>query len=233
MPTFRQPLATAGLATLVWLAAAGLPAPLAADLVVFADGGWLRVEEYEVDGDRARLGLPGGGGITVDLSRIAQVVDDEVDRSPPVEPPTEAAPQWRFIGGEAVPDTPFGREIWEAARRYGLAPELVAAVVRAESAFDPRAVSIKGARGLMQLMPATASRFGVPPGEIHDPERNLDAGTRYLAWLLDRFDGDVVLALAAYNAGEGTVDRYEGVPPYRETRDYVRRIYASLGLVTG
>jgi soluble lytic murein transglycosylase-like protein len=82
----------------------------------------------------------------------------------------------------------------------------------------------------MQLMPATARRFGLTPEEVLQPERNLEAGTRYLRWLLDRFSGDVERALAAYNAGEGTVDRYGGVPPYRETRDYIRRIFTTLGM---
>jgi soluble lytic murein transglycosylase-like protein len=105
-------------------------------------------------------------------------------------------------------------------------------VIGAESAYDARALSVKGARGLMQLMPATARRFGVTDERIHDPEVNVEAGTRYLAWLLDHFDGDLALALAAYNAGEGTVDRYQGVPPYRETRGYVQRIFHALGLDT-
>ncbi len=83
----------------------------------------------------------------------------------------------------------------------------------------------------MQLMPATGSRFGVSPRELFDPEKNVDAGARYLAWLADRFDDDLPRVLAGYNAGEGTVDRFGGVPPYRETRDYVRRISEGLGLV--
>ena len=82
----------------------------------------------------------------------------------------------------------------------------------------------------MQLMPATARRFGLAERQIFEPERNLEAGTRYLRWLLDRFDGDVVRALAAYNAGEGTVDRYGGVPPFRETVNYIRRIAGELGV---
>ncbi len=100
----------------------------------------------------------------------------------------------------------------------------------AESSFRADAVSPKGARGLMQLMPATAERFGVSAAEVHDPVRNLDAGARYLRWLADRFDDRLDLVLAAYNAGEGTVARYRGGPPYRETRTYLGRIYARLGL---
>jgi soluble lytic murein transglycosylase-like protein len=140
------------------------------------------------------------------------------------------AEDWAFSERNRVPATPYGDEIFAAARRHSLNPALVAALVRTESAFDSAAVSPKGARGLMQLMPATARRFGLGGDEIFDPVQNLDAGSRYLRWLLDRFDGDVVRALAAYNAGEGTVDRYGGVPPFRETRDYVRRIVSQLGL---
>ena len=108
------------------------------------------------------------------------------------------------------------------SERYELAPELVRAVIRQESAFDPFAVSIKGAQGLMQLMPATARRFGVQ--DVFDPAENVLGGVKYLRLLLDRYDGDMRLALAAYNAGEGAVDRYKGIPPYAETRDYVQRI---------
>jgi hypothetical protein len=108
------------------------------------------------------------------------------------------------------------------SERYELAPELVRAVIRQESAFDPFAVSVKGAQGLMQLMPGTARRFGVQ--DVFDPAENVLGGVKYLRHLLDRYEGDTRLALAAYNAGEGAVDRYKGVPPYAETRDYVQRI---------
>ena len=116
-----------------------------------------------------------------------------------------------------------------AARRRFLPPALVAAVTRVESDFNPREVSEKGAVGLMQVMPETAARFGVRRHELFDPERNAAAGTAYLAWLLDRYHGDLDLTLAAYNAGEGAVDKYGGIPPFGETREYIRRVRARLG----
>jgi len=206
-----------------------------AELVVLDDGRFFKVTAYEVGAERARLTLREGGRITLPADRIAHVVDDEwVPPPPEPEPPAAgalgSARSWRFSEGMAAPEVPYGAEIFAAARRHGVDPELVAAVVRAESAFNVGAVSHKGARGLMQLMPATASRFGVSRERIHDPGANVDAGARYLAWLLGRFEGDLALALAAYNAGEGTVDRYGGVPPFRETRGYIQKIYATLGL---
>jgi soluble lytic murein transglycosylase-like protein len=110
------------------------------------------------------------------------------------------------------------------APRYGLDPHLVLAVIAAESAFDRTAVSPKGAQGLMQLMPETASRFGV--ANAFDPEQNLHGGMTYLAWLLDQFRGDLDLALAGYNAGEKAVEQHRGIPPYDETLAYVRRVRA-------
>jgi soluble lytic murein transglycosylase-like protein len=123
-------------------------------------------------------------------------------------------------------DTPGKVDLDALIRRlseqYDLAPELVRAVIRQESAFDPFAVSVKGAQGLMQLMPGTALRFGVQ--DVFDPAENVLGGVKYLRHLLDRYEGDTRLALAAYNAGEGAVDRYKDIPPYAETRDYVQRI---------
>jgi len=110
---------------------------------------------------------------------------------------------------------------------FGLDPRLVLAVISAESAFDRTAVSPKGAQGLMQLMPETASRFGV--ADAFDPQQNLRGGMTYLSWLLEQFAGDLHHALAAYNAGEKAVEQYRGVPPYAETQDYVRRVLGYYG----
>jgi hypothetical protein len=117
--------------------------------------------------------------------------------------------------------------IYRAGQAAGVDPRFIHAVIRQESRYQTKAVSQVGAQGLMQLMPATAKRFGCD--DPHDSAANIKAGTKYLAWLLKRFDGDVSLALAGYNAGEGAVDKYNGVPPYNETQNYVRKIVANYG----
>ena len=132
----------------------------------------------------------------------------------------------------ALPGVNFGRlrlntdayaaEIRAAAARHGVDEAVVRAIIHAESSYNPRAVSRVGAQGLMQLMPATARRFGVT--DSFDPAQNIGGGVQYLAWLLKRYQGDLTLAAAGYNAGEGAVDRYKGVPPYNETRRYVERV---------
>lgn len=121
-----------------------------------------------------------------------------------------------------APDLDLNSLVRRAASQLDVEPELIHAVIRQESGYDPYAVSHKGAKGLMQLMPATAKRFGVK--DVFDPAENVQGGVKYLRQLLDRYDGDRRLALAAYNAGEGAVDRFGGIPPYRETQDYVERI---------
>ncbi len=125
----------------------------------------------------------------------------------------------------------IARLVHSLAPKYKLDPSLVLAVVEAESNFNPQARSPKDAQGLMQLIPSTAQRFGVK--DVWDPEQNLNGGMAYLRWLLDHFDGDVKLALAGYNAGEGAVQRHGGVPPYQETQSYVARILRRLGLGEG
>lgn len=122
----------------------------------------------------------------------------------------------------------YAVEIREIARQHGVSPRLITAVMRTESGFDPAAVSPKGAGGLMQLMPATAAVLGVV--DRFDPRESIRAGVRHLRYLLDRYQGSVALALAAYNAGEAVVDSYREIPPYPETLEYVRRVLEEAGL---
>jgi hypothetical protein len=136
-----------------------------------------------------------------------------------------------------LPPPPAGRrgpnvkEIEDAAERYGVPVKLVSAVIRAESGFNPRAVSRTGARGLMQLMPATASILGVR--NSFDPRENIDGGVRHLRGLIDRFPHSLPLAIAAYNAGEKAVTQYGGIPPYPETQDYVTKVLHFYGSPVG
>ncbi len=221
-----------------WALVAALSAlptpPAAAELVLLVNGHVLKVDGFELEGDRVRFDLPSGGLLELSLLRIERIVDDEiVAEKEPLPSEMAVGIMLGFDDSHPVPETPFGDLIYSAARRYELNPELIAAVVRAESAFDPRAVSTKGAVGLLQLMPATAARYGVVGDALFDPASNLDAGVRYLKWLRERFAGDLPKMLAGYNAGEGTVERYDGVPPFRETRDFIRRVYSFLGVATG
>lgn len=221
------------------LASTGLfgAASVRAELVVLTDGNVLKVTAYEAVAEQASLTLSFGGRMTIPIERVERVVDDEVVPAPPVEEVAVAvadapAPPipLRFSEEQPVPEGPYGTIIYEAAKRHSVNPQIVAALIRHESAGNRRAVSHKGARGLMQLMPATAIRFGVRKERLYEPEHNIEAGVRYLSWLLDQFPNDLAKVLAAYNAGENAVIRYQGIPPYKETRTYVKRIFGTLGL---
>ena len=143
-----------------------------------------------------------------------------VEPPPPVvAAPLAASPSWAIV---TRPAAPYGELIRAAAARHGLASELVESVIRVESNFEARAVSPKGARGLMQLMPATAAKLGVR--NAFDGRQNIEGGVRHLRHLVDRYGGNLALALAAYNAGVEAVGRYGGIPPYPETQAYVARV---------
>jgi hypothetical protein len=207
------------------LALAGLALAARAELVVFDDGRVVKAASYRVLGDELEIGVPGGGTYRVDLSRIERIVDDEV--APPEEraalPPDSPAYDLSYRAGRRpLFHTPYDGLIEAEARRYNVDAALVSALIRAESNYQPYAVSRKGARGLMQLMPATARRLDVR--RPFEPASNVRGGVRYLRELLNRFHHDPELVLAAYNAGENAVEEYGGVPPYRETVNYVKRI---------
>jgi soluble lytic murein transglycosylase-like protein len=206
--------------------------PAKAELVVLTDGRFLKVKSYEVAGDQARFDLFYGGRMTLAIDRVERIVDDEYVPPPEPDPVAEAVAEavpmpaipLRFAETQPVPEGPYGTLIYETARRHQVNPQVVAALIRQESAGKVRAVSHKGARGLMQLMPATAKRFGVRKEQLFEPQHNLEAGVRYLSWLIDQFPNDLAKVLAAYNAGEGAVARHGGVPPYPETLAYVRKV---------
>ena len=189
-------------------------------LAVFTDGRVLQVTSARVvGGTKIRLDLKTGGVIQVPLTRLESLIEDVVELAPEPLPPPPCPPEF---ADQPLPEgTPYREEIAAAGRAAGLHPWLVAAVVEAESRYDRWAVSRAGARGLMQLMPAVwkDGRIRNP----HDVKANLRVGCAHLKTLLDRF-GDLPLALAAYNAGPVVVDRYQGMPPYRETRAFVRRV---------
>jgi soluble lytic murein transglycosylase-like protein len=160
------------------------------------------------------------------------VVSDRVIDQPTDVYQVEGAPRYVSTTPVAAEAT-SARELYEPyvleySNRHSLRPELVRAVIQVESGYNARALSPKGAMGLMQLMPDTARMLGVQ--RPYDPEQNIRGGTRYLRLLLDKYDGSEELALAAYNAGSGAVDRYgRNIPPYRETRDYVRKVGSKAG----
>ncbi|MFA6958931.1 MAG: lytic transglycosylase domain-containing protein [Thermoanaerobaculia bacterium] len=209
-----------------------LTLPAGAEIAVFTDGRTQKIDSYRVEGERMHLVLEGGARIEVPILRVERIVDDEIVEEPEqiiAELPSLFPKRsWRYDEASAVTAPPGWEElIRDAAKTHDVDPALVAAIIRAESNFDRRAVSRKGARGAMQLMPATAARFGV--ANSFDLSQNIHGGTRYLRWLLDRFDRDPERSVAAYNAGEGNVEKYEGVPPFRETIEYVKRVARHVG----
>jgi len=209
-------LATA-VALLLWTTTAS------AELAVFVDGRVLKVDDARLEGSEIVLNLNGGGTLRVSAVRVDRVIADEVVESaktPPFEE-LDCPASWNEL---ALPeDLPFRDFIASAARATDLDPWLVASVAQTESAFDPQAVSRAGAAGLMQLMPAAAAEHEVH--DVFDPAENLRGGAEHLRIMLDRFES-LPLALAAYNSGATTVTRYKGIPPYKETRNYVRRVLA-------
>jgi hypothetical protein len=191
----------------------------AGEYAVLASGSRLHVDRHETDGAKVRL-YQDSGFVEMDAAAVREYEKDE--RVPAAALPAQTAVAPPLSAAVVFPPALSAGELADAAAdKYGLPRHLVRSVMAAESGFQPLAVSPRGAIGLMQLMPGTAAELGVDP---YDPAQNVDAGTRYLRDLLSKYDGGLRHALAAYNAGPAAVDRYNGVPPYRETVNYVFRI---------
>jgi len=195
------------MAAILGIAATFATAPPArAEYFVLRSGQRLSVTGYQLVGETYKLQLQGGSA-EIAAAEVVAIEPEEIFTSSPAS---------------AASHSPYSELIRAAAARYAVDADLVTSVIAAESNFDPKAVSRKNARGLMQLLPDTAKRFGVR--NVFDPKENIEAGTHYLSQLLQRYDNDLALALAAYNAGPDRVRQYGRVPPYRETVVYVKRI---------
>jgi hypothetical protein len=229
------PIRSVAFGVLAGLAAA---APAGADLVVLSSGRVISAASVVLTADTATIRLRSGGEVTCDRSLVVRVDPDE---TPWVEPKTEAETEPTDPALEATVAAPpatfapvrdivipsaYRGIITRLADTHGVDARLIHAVISVESAYRPRARSRKGARGLMQLMPATARQYGVR--NAYHANANLEAGVRHLKMLLDRFA--LRDAIAAYNAGEAAVRRFGGVPPFRETRAYVERVLSAAGL---
>jgi Transglycosylase SLT domain len=204
--------------------------PASAEIVFLTSGRSLSVKGHRVDGERIVLTLRSGGEVTCDKTLIDKIQPDEVPYIDPEPPKTEETAPAEAVQQDRplLEGTPFAEIIASAAEAHGVDPMLVSALIKVESGYRPTARSRKGAMGLMQLMPSTAREYNVR--HPFEPKANIEAGIKHLKTLLDRFDGGVALALAAYNAGPGAVEKFNGIPPYRETRDYVARILSLAGL---
>jgi hypothetical protein len=214
-----------GLAAAAFVCAmGGSVSPAAAEIVFLTSGGTLSIKSHRIDGESLVLTLRSGGEVTCDRSLVTKILPDEV---PYPEP--EAGVQERPAGAAAsfLSATPYGEIIDALADAHGVNPMLVRALIHVESGYRPRAKSPRGAMGLMQLMPSTAREYKVR--NPYEPKANIEAGIKHLKSLIDRLGG-FELALAAYNAGEGAVKKFNGVPPYRETRNYVSKILSLAGL---
>ena len=224
-------LKTARLAIATCVLVAASSSLASAEIVIMVSGRTLSVKGHQKLGDTVVLSLRGGGDVTLDQSLIEKIVPDEVPHPEPAPRQAEAqevpAPA-ALERGAKLRNSVYSELIATAAQAHGVDPILVQALIQVESNYQPRAKSHKGAMGLMQLMPATAREYRVR--NAYDPKANINAGIQKLKGLLNKWEGDVAMALAAYNAGEGAVARFNGIPPYRETQNYVTKILSLAGL---
>jgi len=218
-----------GVGIIALLAVAALPC-LASEVAVLKNGFSIRHERREVVGDVTRLYVNADGSSFVDVptAEIEHFEAAPEETAPGPRLPASGLARAKGAGSIAAggfparPVADLSSVVNEASGKYRLDPDLVNSVIKAESGFNVRAVSPKGAQGLMQLMPGTASQLGVP--NVFDPQANVEGGTKYLRELMEKYNFDIVKALAAYNAGPQRVEQFGGVPPYYETRAYVARV---------
>lgn len=192
-----------------------IPDAHASNLVVLQSGKTMRAASYSVEGETVRI-MDEKSEIAIPLSWIR-----EIRTIADPEPPTPV-PQMAVVDDSADDDFQYSDLVLSLSKKHQVDWKLVAAVMKAESNFNPRAVSPKGAQGLMQLMPETARLYRVT--DPYDPIQNIDAGVRHLKMLMNRFPGKLDLVLAAYNSGEKTVDHFKGIPPFSETQTYVKKV---------
>jgi hypothetical protein len=208
----------------------GASASASAEIVYMTSGGTLSVRGHSTSGDTITLTLRNGGTVSCDKELIDKIVPDEVPHPDPIDPATlqmslPVAPPAARARSLQLKDNAYAEMIASAAETYGVDPILVQALIQVESNYNPRSRSSKGAMGLMQLMPSVAKEYQVR--NAYDPATNINAGVRKLRSLIDTWGTE--LALAAYNAGEAAVVKFNGIPPYPETRSYVSRIMALAG----
>jgi soluble lytic murein transglycosylase-like protein len=202
--------------------------PAAAEIVFLQSGRTLSVKSHRYEGESIILTLRSGGEVTCDKSLIDKIVPDEVPYPEPAPAAADKAGEQRPAARPLEGGIPYADIISTVAEAHGVDPLLVSALIQVESNYRPKARSRKGAMGLMQLMPSTARAYQVR--NPFDPKANIEAGIKHLKSLIDRFDGALDLSLAAYNAGIGAVEKFNGIPPYRETRNYVSKILSLAGI---
>ena len=185
-----------------------------ADYAVLRSGERLHITGYENSGDTVKLSMA-GGTVEIPASELLSIEPEDVFQALPSEKPATG---------------PYGEFIRAAAEKHGVDEALITRVIAVESNFNPKAVSPKQAQGLMQLLPQTAAQYSV--ANVFDPAQNIEGGTHYLKDLLEKYRGNLALALAAYNAGPDEVERYGGIPPFAETQNYVKRIISALAKAT-
>ena len=204
---------------LAFLFLLAISAAASADMMILNNGKKLRIQSYRIEGSNVEVSINDRSEMVIPVDWVREI-RDEPDPPPAPDPPVmsenEVSPPVQLF------DSAYSNHVRSASEKYDLDWRLVTAVMKVESNFNPKAVSRKGAQGLMQLMPDTSRLYRVK--KPMDPEQNIEAGVKHLKKLMKRYNNKLDLVLAAYNAGEKAVDRFQGIPPYNETQQYVKKV---------